>query len=890
MSKNQRSELKQKVAQMERMQQELGSKISGMSLNEAQAALAAAQKIVDDLKRQQMDALQSVQKATEDAALARKSAGMPNPAVGATLPVTTNSTVASTGNAPALAPNSAIPGVGFSATKRNTEDIMKEIQSVLQESKSAQAEMEAARLLCAEKVAESRTAISALEEARREQEKLGSKLNSSTVHMAQELKEAQSQHAMESEQLPTPPTPLPAAMPPLASILPSTTKLAPPGVTLSIEPSSLITCGGVLQVSFELNGGAWDADDAIHLCAVPAPGALSAYPSYASGRSRVSLYSPTEVGQNAYEALEYTSTPVLPSTERCAALKGMVRLSLPPWACHVQARYVRTTLTVHAPSDGASTVSREQFVLAHSAVINVTGGVHNASPIASPRNSTTRAAGSSRRGAGMLPQKGHTTTDIPAGMLMLLEHQKNIHAYTLSISLLMSNPAVVTRVMSWAVSTGTAMAPGTRVFTEFDVCHYVPPSVADNNAALEQCSEKVQLFMLATDVGLPVSSIEWNRTQVEVDADGRVSVRLPYVSGASSVPSTTTRVPTMDAVLDSEIQSTLDTNAGIECQFCGHLLVPAASIQEVNTLPSGVFDNIMHEFVCSEDISGMTLTTADLKTPVGCLMEGPIQLTVNPADIQAEALSVQCKTAPTMIDLFTGQGSDIASTPLPAATALTSPAVINMDTCVLHCARCLMYVGDGQLVSDNDCTCPVHDSTGGTKQQEPSSDMQLNLSDVKDVRLSRCCVVVPRGLSSTNVLNTEVLKMEQALARTVVHLMVALGVTSFVISVPPSILSRATGVGDALLLRLISREYAVALVASTERKSAERVESALECPAAIKVSFRYGSHSAIGATGKETRIPLPIDDFKGIASLLADRATAFGPSIFKEQKLGYLYL
>jgi len=872
-----------------------------MSIDEAKAAITAAQKVLDALKKEQADALKTAQQATLEAAASasRESSGLPP----APAPV------------PAAAASSA-KGKDTPTAKdtRSPAGIMQEINSLLLESKNAQAQLAAARELCAVKVAESRSAVAAVDAVVKQKDKLAKQLSASTETITEQLKEVQegggSLEVLASDAAASPAQEVPVsqkakvsvAVPPLAPVASSVNRV-PKTVTLTIGAQSVVAAGGHLDVSFELIGGQWHADDAIHLCAVAVAALGLASPSHTTNtneNSLASLYLPVEVDNlNAFESFEYTEPPVMSGSSTNPVLTGTVKVTLPAWACHVQVSYARTTTTVVGIAE-AATVKRSQDILAKSKFISVTAAVHRAPPTGRQRDRGIPR----RRGAGSLPVNA---SDTPGAISMLLELQKNINTFALSASISrdLRNSAILTRAMAWGVPSSFALADardaagvgeGTKVYVEIDVCHYASSyftGTGTNTEKSSACAESVQTFMLATQLPFPTSQLEWSRSQVEIDNSGRLSVRIPHLPARISLTSSGAAEKGLPTSADAGRSSTavsvsIDDNEGVECLFCGNVFTETANVKEARLLPSGMFDNIMHEFVCSEDISALTLTTSDMATPVGQLLVGPVHITVNPADVRAGSLAVSCKDAPTLIDLFSGQGSALASAPITPNGP--GGAVVNIDTCVLHCSRCMMYVGDGQLASDNDCACLVHDPDAANTEQNSQSAVQdqvLGMSDLVDVRLARSSVAVPSRLlqpaplALTSKVLAPGLASEQSLARTLVHLQGSLGVSAFIVSVPQPMLSTtaSTGATDAILMRLLSKEYEVTQPATN-----------LRCSPAVKISFRIASRASIGSIGTETRIPLPSDQFREVCALLETRSELFGASIFKEQKLGYLYL
>ena len=910
--------VKTKLLDAERLQQELGSKIASMSMDEARAAIFAAQKVLDDLKRDQAEAIKAAEAASRDATEARIAAGMPPVAP---KPLVTHSSKNATSNSSQNQKQNA------NTVKRTEAEIMSEVQQLLRESNNARAEMASARDMCDLKVKESRKAIADLNEANKEKDRLSAKLESRTEVMASALKEEQEN--MASDILPIPPhsqTPtqpdLSLALAPVHEQVQKAVQCTP-SVKLSFAQDSAVACGGKVNVCFELSKGDWHEDDALVLRAVPAPG---------SGSERIqqtkqpqSLYLSSEVeGKNAFDAMEYTDQPVKG--------KGSVAMTLPEGACHMSVEYVRTTTAV-VGEVGTQSVLRTETVLAALPVFALTGGIHLANPLsrshAKGNGNGTMASAPRRRGAGTCPQ---SSKDCPSELTLLLEHQKNIHTFTLWVNAEYPHPTALSRVVGWGMPSTEAEAEesvhvrvnggrggmnavlsGTKLMLEVDVCHYPYPT-SDGQAEEQEpqpevvCADRVSTVMLVVHLPLPPEQLEWARTQLEVDNNGRVSVRIPYlpavVDRARSQQPITLPIP-------APVTSGGKDDVGIECLFCGNELVPAACITSTQTLPSGLFDNIMHEFVCSEDITALTLTTADMSTPRGALLEGPVHITLNPSDLQVGAVNVSCKEAPTMVDLFSGQGSALASAPVPEGSTAgkgSTASVINIDTCVLHCARCLVYVGDGQLASDaDDCACPIHDLTSTVETETGQESQQLEISDLRDVRFARNSVTVPTRLLQAPALgyphallvptpqDGSFLVAEQALARTTVHLMGALGVASFVVSTPvpmsevPTTPQKQLDVSAVILIRLISKEYGV-----TEPICNQSHGLYAHCFPAIKVSFRCGSRAELAKdkafAGTETRIPMLVDDLVAVTALLERRSKAYGPSFFKKQKVAYLLL
>jgi len=288
----------------------------------------------------------------------------------------------------------------------------------------------------------------------------------------------------------------------------------------------------------------------------------------------------------------------------------------------------------------------------------------------------------------------------------------------------------------------------------------------------------------------------------------------------------------------------------------------------------------------------MSMCMSDLSTPKSRLMIGVLHANANPSDISQCGIVLACKDTPTLLDLFSGSAGSLATTPLPNPdhSMMTSSSLVNIDTCLVLCARCGTYIGDGQIDADCCCPCPTHvPQTDLSNTGEPLSSSDNNsgsgkgemfvLSDLRDVRMAKHCVelsldgYVGVGLDEENPLLREaVVSSEQAVARIMIHLNSVFTVATFVLFVPqkPKM--------QLVVLRILSRDFGVSL---TEDSGLFRE--------AIKVSFRIDHKGALSLTGTEARIPLQNHEMQAITKGLIERSPLLGPSILKNHYLSVLF-
>jgi hypothetical protein len=908
-----KAEFKSKLTEVEtKMAQELGNNIDGMSLNEAQSAIAAAQKMLDDLKAEQALALKNTRAARDDVDNAKEKIVAVKTDTEEKLANTSakNNTSPSTKDSIGNKVGNTSTTNSYNKSKARTPaEVMAEIQALVNESASARAELVAAREEVDRTIVKTKTASKELDAAVKEKDKIAAKLDISSKEMAKSLDSAEDTAQYEEPTKPSIPQKkenektLPPKPPVDAQFREQNAlheaPLKVPKVVLSILESSEVFSGGFLDISYQLTDGQWDNDDAL-LLKVVVPATTVTKTDF-----EMSLYTDADEKNDAnFETLEFTVEPTCESSGKSMNTSGIprigcTRLALPAWACYVNVCYVRTTKVVVGQA-----IRRTTEVLATlSTQISVTAEVYALKP--EDKHKTKKANGTKYclplRRSGAAWKSGYN----PNEFTVVLEHLRNINTVSICISPVEARNTVITRGMAWAVALKENSCD---IMLEVDLCTYSGYDKQNMNYPIS-----IKPVTMTIELPVAIKFLDFTKSQIEFDKTGRFSLRFPLHNmeesedGNKSVIATYLSSSTMSLSKspqkerNSNITEIHDDDEGIECCFCGNELVNASRISEIRPLPTGVFDNFIHEFLCSEDIPTFTLTTSDMATPAGYLLEGPLSVNICPVDVASESVNVECKAVPTLLDLLSGQGGVLATVPTSdgSSAATTGASVIDMATCMLSCSRCQMYVGDGKLLGDTD------DPFGGDSNTEDdnAADATLNIRDVSDVRLARHCITLPSVLALSEsiphpILDKKIdrsevgktLHVEQALSRCMVHLMNSLGVSTFVVMAPTSMIH--TEVSDTssnriLLLRVLSKEYAVAT--NDTEPSLEHTTKFTFAPA-IKISYSIGTISQLSLKGNETRIPLQYDELDSVCTQLASRSCTFGPSIFKGQSMTYAFL
>ena len=894
MSKGARNELKAKVADIEAAQQELGSKIAGMSADEASKAIKAAQAILDSLKIEKEQAARQVQ----EAATAARSMNMH---------MCDNSSCKNKGilscSACKLVKYCSQDCQKFSwkmhkvACKQNrafiatqakgpiTSNSTDAIKSLMEEAASARKELERARKDAENMAAKSRKALEELNAAEKQKDYLAEKLKTNTDVMGEELaKQMNSDSQHQDQEDSDSDSTEEVQVEDVKETANGDINLerdhnikkpkSIPNVQLEIiEDQSVLLAGNKLSIQYTISDGEWDEDDSI---------VLSCSPSISRDKRILYLEDEESKGRDM-EEIEYTNKPNSSGV-------AVVQFNLPSFGSTFSLSYIRTISSLFG-SIGSETVKRQSQELAK-LIFTIPCRVQDGSPDKRSRGFPRR------RGSEIIPRPlvGQSSN---RNLSVIVEELCNIKVISVIITHAecSTGKCELSKIQAWIVPEPTVSGTQ-RLIVEADETLYI-----DSKGVKPISTTFIYCSILLKSPGV----LDLTNSQIEINDSGRVVVRLPLITNTYQVNN--------EGSLDTDKeQNNIRDIDGVKCQFCENELVSGPSISEINALPSGAFDNMMHDFICSEDISALNICTTDMTTPSGSLLAGSAHVTINPLDICEGSVIVAPKGVPTILDLFSGHGAALACAPMPSnSNGVHPPSVISIDTCILQCGRCLSYIGDGQI-GDTDCECPpdLHPpSRTKTNNQrldnDDDDDEKLELVDVRDIRFSRMYVeiannLLPKAASNwehyTKIMHPFVsraipgnnshhsLALEQVISRTLIHLMDVLGVSSFFINTPTPPGSCGSKV-DFIIVRIISKDYKAGFPRTFVNESDEST-----CPA-LKMSFVRKADDDTGTLqpgGTETRVPLSEEDLELLGTLLTQRSQLLGPSIFKGQHLSFLFL
>jgi hypothetical protein len=433
---------------------------------------------------------------------------------------------------------------------------------------------------------------------------------------------------------------------------------------------------------------------------------------------------------------------------------GTATMRLPTFGSVFHVSYVRTvTLPTNSAdptlADGnTAKVVQRRVRLATTAPFTVRAPVYGAHPDAKgpcnmvlfPNARVTKAEGAvsnvRRRGAGALNNACAPAAGVGSGSVassgaqleMWAEDMCHIRTLTVTTRLCNGKGRVLTRCMAWAVdaqSVSTAAKPADgsaaqrntvtmRVFVEVDAVTLAPGGTTDGaaSAVTTLCG-----VLDISDRQFLRSEVDLRCATVHVDERGYVLCRFPYSSTMHSAGNSDLRgVCDEFSVMQSMYVAPGAVETTVQCAFCQTSVLHTTDIRECRPLPSGLLDNVsntvspchhpllttclkpteqmMHDFICCEELPSGGLTAADLDAPLHTLLYGEHYLSTHPSHLHHSGVAVHCKTATTPLDLLTGHGGTLATAPVTlkglsgaeraqkCVQALKS--VINIDTCMIR--------------------------------------------------------------------------------------------------------------------------------------------------------------------------------------------------------------
>lgn len=582
-----------------------------------------------------------------------------------------------------------------------------------------------------------------------------------------------------------------------------------PVIEINIEAdASILRSDGHVHVTYAIDGLWQDNDEIRLLCSSQNP------------EKQVNYYKSND---NApYETVEYTVKPQLDAVLGGNNYIGSVKLQLPTFGGIFRVAYIRTVRN----SSGAAV---SHHVIAESDPFVVPATI---------RKQPNKNSALIKCRTIYSPKK----TDSKLVYRQIVEDLRSIKTILVAFKL-DSQEAYehrYNRVSAWAIEASNNTL---KLVIEVDVITADGLSTVFLEAAL------------AEDPAVDINIDDINGAQVEIDdLTSRIVCRLPYNRSIDT--------SLLCGVVSSYTDGTeelLQQQVAMHCVFC-HNCVSKMEVSCIKTLPSGVFDNMMHDFICCEDdCTSIPLTSADVTSQPSTMILGNIHVVLHPSNINPSNILLKCKKNSSVIDLVIGYGGLIATN----SNKGSSNVVIDVDTCAVLCKRCQNYLGDGVINPSN------------------STEDVFLIDDIRDVRIGLHNVSFHwSGADKVASISTE-----KCVSRLMCHLSSAYGATSFRLAIVDG--AEATSASSAiqhthLLVRILSKDYTFSLLPSDGKVGASHV-----LVPGIKVSYSL----VTGAIpSHDTNIYLFQHEYSQLVQSLTSRAPMFGQGIMKNSELSCLLI
>lgn len=412
-------------------------------------------------------------------------------------------------------------------------------------------------------------------------------------------------------------------------------------------------------------------------------------------------YGPTtEFSSPEPVTFEYTTSPN--PTPDGKYLRGTLKLSLPFYGGLFYLQYQRVDVTivpvVSTTSPGevfedvpleleksqSALVTRENIPLAKSSPFSITFSLQH-------RNRTCRA----NRGRGYSQLAATTNIDY------LIEDLSNISTVMISV---ISIGCHFGKPTGWIESDHSG---GIRLLLECD---------RSTTGKLQEC-DWISITIPST------RSYIWKDSYGVVEGDSesspwgtRIVINIPYSSSS------------VTAVSSKPLESLSHDLSGLHCRVCDSFILDSSVISSLRPLPSGLFDQLMHEYLCSETPPTMPLSMAEYTSPSEEISVGHIYFSVHPNDIlENSSLLFKCKLTPSLLDVLGGSFGMKLLPQVGLSDNSATLSLVDISTCGVSCSRCQTILGDGLIAVD-------------AIETEHSSN-EIHLNDLQDIRFLRSSVV-----------------------------------------------------------------------------------------------------------------------------------------------------
>lgn len=307
-------------------------------------------------------------------------------------------------------------------------------------------------------------------------------------------------------------------------------------------------------------------------------------------------------------------------------------------------------------------------------------------------------------------------------------------------------------------------------------------------------------------------------------------------------------------------------------------------------MPTGIFNEMLYDFVCCEDASCMSLQCEDLAVKPQRLYCGLTSawlhrdhFRTSPSTTTTTPFRLVCKESQSLHDLFTVTGATVMTNKSLAPTVPTQRSawlqrlfvsMINTDYCAIRCRRCDAWLGDARIdltALDDEAAAEAAEAEGDAAIDVRHYEFPLSTVQHLQFAWHTIDVSVVRNGTMMAPLHLSILQLAGRLSLYVMEKFAKPLLCFYVASTfgPATATAGAKATADrpVIIIKVLSKQSTVAR-ATGRSGSVHQAESR----AVVKATYRLGQASAI-LRGSEVRIPLEMPDFQELQQSIQQLST-----------------
>eukprot|EP00981_Chlorochromonas_danica_P009298 scaffold2602_cov177-Ochromonas_danica.AAC.19 len=352
----------------------------------------------------------------------------------------------------------------------------------------------------------------------------------------------------------------------------------------------------------------------------------------------------------------------------------------------------------------------------------------------------------------------------------------------------------------------------------------------------------------------------WNQAICEVKDSSLVHIRLPYqIEKQKANAVDRKKIHSIDPNNLAEL-----VHINLHCGFCEQKIVDYSSLTQFHLLPSGLFDESMHEFFCCENVDHLSLRVEDMEVNSNSFHCGPVFALLSSSSVIKNTCELDCKAGQGLSDIFTAMGSALATSPLDKLPQVDQPKK-RMD---FLRRRCESLLGEATLSANS-----AEENTPANNEGS-NDDTSLDISEASQIRLywhrvhlddcsERSLQTLHSQDPSWRWMQTTT-SIDQVFARTCQYLFEKFNaVVCCVYLLDESTFQQSLQNNrlEMFLVRILSCSHQMAVVDGSDRVGNEIANSHALLRECVKLGCYLETDASVRLRGTEVRLPLEREDY-----------------------------